>query len=178
MKKIIATGLLLFLGTTLLAQPPRDSSDITPYTVSSMNINLLGDASLISLHYEGRKFVRSAVFITGKVGLGFNEEFRLCLFGPCSPPQRYLTIPHHVTANFGGSKHYFELGMGGTIISGSDRGYFLYPIIGYRRQPLAGKKVSFRVFGQLPVVHPNNNNILFSPVGISLGVNTGIQKTP
>jgi hypothetical protein len=118
MKKLILSIVFVIIGIVLFAQNNDDSTATRP--VNSFNLNLFGDASLISVDYE-RIFLIDPIFIlTSKIGLGYNEEFQTCinLFGPsdCSPPDKYLTIPHHITGNLGKGQHFFEFGLGRTII--------------------------------------------------------------
>lgn len=157
----------LLVSVTAFGQSNDALVDTRP--LNSVSINLFGDASLISLNYE-RQFVISPSFIlTGKFGLGYNEAFRLC-FGPCvGPDEKFFTVPHHITGNFGKGKHFFEFGLGGTFLSGDpNKFYLLYPMAGYRLLPLKSKKVNFRIYGQLPIEEAQI--ILFSPFGISLGI--------
>lgn len=139
--------------------------------LNSIQLNLLGDASLISINYDKQFLISQTFILSSKFGLGYNEEFQLCIFGPCSSPEKYLTIPHHITGNIGKRKHFFEFGLGGTIISGNtNQNYFLYPIVGYRILPLNSNKVNFRVFGQIPFTGLEIEDILFIPFGLSIGI--------
>jgi len=47
--------------------------------------------------------------------------------------------------------------------------YQVYPILGYRFQPIKPNKLNFRIFGSLPLIKMESENILFIPVGFSLG---------
>ena len=63
-----------------------------------------------------------------------------------------MTIPHHVTANLGTSKSFFEFGIGGTMLVGETKvPYIFYPILGYRFLPLYSNKLNFRIYFQPPV---------------------------
>jgi len=169
MKKIALPIILLFTGIVLFAQNQEDTLDLRP--VNNISLNLLGDASIISINYE-RQFLLSPNFIlSGKLGLGYNTEFKICIFGPCSPPENYLTIPHHITGNIGKERHFFEFGLGGTIINGNTtQHYLLYPIVGYRILPLRSKKISFRIFTQIPFSGLETDDIIFIPFGLNLGL--------
>lgn len=151
--------------------------------LNNLNINLLGDGSLISLNYERLFSVKPKFFLTGKLGLGYNEEFefRVCLFGPCTIKStqkviNFLTIPHHITGNFGRRSLFFEVGLGGTLFSGNGViNHIVYPIVGLRVQPRRINKLNFRVFGCLPFgseigsVGIGLNEVFFFPFGLSLG---------
>lgn len=169
MKKLVLTIILVISTTILSAQKNSDSTKTRP--INNININLLGDASLISLNYERLFFIRPIFMLTGKLGLGYNEEFQVCIWGPCTTPNKYLTIPLHITGNVGKGRHFFEFGIGGTrIIGHTNQPYYIYPLIGYRLNPLKKNRVNFRIVGQIPfsgVLY--TDDILFVPVGFSLG---------
>jgi hypothetical protein len=156
-------------GITLFAQNDRDSTLIRP--LSSFNINL-GAASIASVSYDRMVPIGSNFMLTGKLGLGYNKESQLCLFGPCSSPaENYTTITHHVTGILGKKRSFFEIGLGGTIIIGNtDQHYYLYPIVGYRLSPLIPTNLTFRVYGLYPFSGFDIVDILVLPIGLSLGI--------
>lgn len=165
MRKII----LLLIGRLLFAQNQEDNIITRP--LNNISLNLLGDASLISINYERQILVSPTFIISNKLGFGYNEEFNLCIFGGCGPPERYLTIPHHITGNIGKGRHFFEFGLGGTIVNGNTtQPYLVYPIVGYRHLPLEPKKISFRIFAQIPFSGRITDDILFIPAGLNLGI--------
>lgn len=170
MRKLILTFILLSASIVLFAQNPIEPVDSRP--LNSIYINLLGDASLISINYERLYLVSPTSILSSKLGLGYNEKFQLCLYGPCSPPDKYLTIPHHITGNLGKGRHFFEFGLGGTIMIGNtNHPYLLYPIVGYRILSLRSDKMNFRVFVQFPFSGKlDTHNILFIPFGLSFGI--------
>lgn len=138
---------------------------------NNLYLSLLGDGSLFALNYERFFEIKSNLFLAGKIGIGHNEEFRICI-GPCSPSEKFLTIPHQVTANFGSRKNFFEVGLGGTVITGETKeNYFLYPIISFRRESLKPKRFNLRIFASVPFTGLDTRDILFWPVGISFGRN-------
>lgn len=148
----------------LFAQNQEEIVDARP--LNSINLNLLGDASLISINYERQFLVSPAFILSSKLGLGYNFEF--IIFGN---PEHYLTIPHHITGNIGKGRHFFEFGLGGTIINGNTtQPYILYPIVGYRILPLKSNEITFRIFGQIPFSGIETDDILFIPFGLNLGV--------
>lgn len=161
--------LLIISGITLFAQNTTDST--LTRSLNSVSINLLGDASLISANYERLFPIRDNVILTGKLGLGYNEEFKLCLFGSCSPAKKYTTVPHHFTTILGNRRSYFEFGVGGTIVLGdTEENYFFYPMIGYRISSRNPKGVTFRIYVQYPISGVETEDIIFFPIGLSLGV--------
>ncbi|MEW5845129.1 MAG: hypothetical protein AB1777_02565 [Bacteroidota bacterium] len=107
--------------------------------------------------------------MAAKLGVGYNEEFNICIYSPCPESHKYITIPHHISCNVGTNKHFFEVGLGGTVIMGkTTQPYILYPILGYRFQSLK-KKLKFRIFIQYPFSGGETDDILFIPMGISIG---------
>ena len=138
---------------------------------NDINLNLLGDASFFSDNYERLFLINpDRFFITGDLGFGYTEEFHLCIFGPCSSPVSDITIPHRITGNLGWKRNFFEFGLGGTLISTTTPAhYFLYPIVGYRLQPLKSDRVNFRIFAEYPLPGFRSEYLIFIPVGWSVG---------
>ena len=178
--RLILLSLLCFFGIEIKAQEKSifqiekiQSVDDRP--LNNISLSFLGDASKVSINYEKQFLVAESFILTTKFGLGYNHEFRICLFGPCSSPLKYyLTIPHHFTANLGKRRSFFEFGLGGTRLYGETNDpYILYPIIGYRFLPLQSNKINFRLyfltppFEDGPLGHPD---IYFYIVGGSLGI--------
>jgi len=59
--------------------------------------------------------------------------------------------------------------LGGTVIMGkTTQPYILYPILGYRFQSLK-KKLNFKIFVEYPFSGAETDDILFVPVGVSIG---------
>lgn len=170
MKKQILTTVLVMLISTLFAQENERP-------LNSIQVNIFGDASIISINYDKQFLISQTFILSSKIGLGYNEDIQICIFGPCSSsPEKYLTIPHHITGNLGKGKHFFEFGLGGTIICGNTNpNYFLYPIVGYRILPLNSNKVNFRVFAQIPFNGLESEVDLNAPYFIPLGLSIGIS---
>jgi hypothetical protein len=168
MKIILTLIIIVICSACLLGQNYSGLFSSRPR--NNIYLNLLGDASIISINYE-RLFVSTpSTFLSGKLGIGYNEEFQLCIFGPCSsPPDKYLTIPHHFTCNYGlrESIHFLEFGFGGTLINGNE--YYLDLIIGYRIQPKNSNKLNFRIFVSIRL-RDGGGDILYIPGGLSIGV--------
>jgi hypothetical protein len=166
MRKMILVVVLALSGTCLSAQNKIDTTDTRPR--NNIYVNLLGDASIMSINYERLFLINPCFFLAGKFGLGYNEKFQLSFFGKSTTsPEPYITIPFHITSNFGKGRHFFEFGLGGTIINKND---CLYPILGYRFQPIKSGDISFRIFGSIPFSGNEPNNIFFIPFGLSVGV--------
>lgn len=178
MKTKLITTLFALSGLLGFAQPAEDFSETRPR--NDLSINLLGDASIISLSYE-RVLLHSSnyfiagifspnFFLAGKLGLGYGVEgISLgCFSPPCleSPPEKkYLTLPHHLTANIGNGKKFFEFGVGGTFFNG---GYISYATVGFRVHPLVSEGLSFRIFLQRRFLR-EPSPLDFLPLGMSFG---------
>jgi hypothetical protein len=170
LKSILLILSLIFNASILFAQNDANALDSVPS--NNIYINLLGDASWISVNYERRFFVRPTYFLTSKIGYGYNEEFQICIWDNiCSSNHQYITVPHHISVNVGNGRSFLEVGIGGTIIIGhTDQPYLLYPIFGYRLHPLKKNKINFRFFGEVPFSGLITEDIIFFPFGLSLGV--------
>jgi hypothetical protein len=154
----------------LYGQKTKEGEENQPS--NNIYINLLGDASIISINYERRFYVTPTYFLIGKIGYGYNEEFDLCVLGTCASFEKYPTIPHHISVNIGKRRHYLEVGIGGTYIGGkADEKYIIYPIAGYRLHPLRKNKINFRIYGEYPLSGDLlREEILFIPIGFSMGL--------
>ncbi len=139
----------------------------TKRPLNSIYLNLLGEGSLISANYD-RLFPISPNFhISGNIGLGYNQE--ILIFTTGESPDRFLTIPHHLTGNIGKRQHLFEFGIGGTQLLGQDYSqYAIYPIIGYRLQPMKSKKFFLRASLHVPL-QEIEDEWSFSIIGLSFG---------
>jgi hypothetical protein len=163
MKKIILTLFFAISGIFLFAQNKRDTTNIRP--LNNFNLNILGEASLISINYERLFLINPRFFLTCRLGIGYN--FKFVLFNT-SPPENYMIISQHITGNLGKGKRFFEFGLSGAIVN---KHYLLGPLVGLRIQPLKSNKVNLRLYGILPVIGPlRDMDILYIPVGLSLGV--------
>lgn len=166
MKKNILTITLFLISTRLFSQGTDDVTARRP--VNSVYLNVLGDASMLSVNYERLFFNKPAFLLTGKIGTGFYRE--IPIWENQSTPPTYFTIPHHITGNIGKRQHLFEFGLGGTFLTGSaDNIYILYPILGYRLLPFKSKKANFRIYAQIPFAGVNWETFWFVPIGVSFG---------
>ena len=164
MSKLILLAALTVFSTYLIAQDQRLNDVLKPK--NSLNINLLGDASFASINFEHFFIAKERFVLTGKAGIGYNKKTSSCVSEPCIPAQTYLTIPHHITANFGKEGKFLEFGLGGTVINTSQR-YILFPLIGYRFLPLKSSRVNYRIYFYIPLY--NVEDVPVSPVGLNIG---------
>ena len=166
MRLLTIITIILITWTKDFAQHNDELTHHRP--LNNISFNLFGDVSLVSINYERQFLIGSTFILSTKFGVGLNPE------SPCCGviPPIYVTIPHHITGNLGRGKHFFEFGLGGTIISDyKPKPYLLYPLIGYRLLPLDSGKINFRIFGLLPLWGPigtDEFNIL--PIGLNVGI--------
>lgn len=134
-------------------------------------LSFLGDASAVSLKYERSYSFKSGFVATGVgVGIGTSGLFGTLSNESISEKSSFATIPHHVTYNLGRGKHFLEAGFGGSVLLGSpNEDYLVYPTLGYRFQNFGNFKSNFRVFVQAPLGGNPGNDVLFIPLGFSLG---------
>jgi hypothetical protein len=176
MKKAYLSMVFVLSATILLAQQSTDSASERPK--NNIYANFGGDASIVSINYERLLLINPHFFLSGKVGVGYNTEFDMPikiggveLSNKTKTPPQFITSTHHITANYGERKWFFEFGLGGTVVGGNtDMKYLLYPIAGFRLQPLKSKKVNLRAFACPPLGKYRYTEIWFVPVGISVGV--------
>ncbi len=134
----------------------------------NVNLNLFGYATIVSVNYEQLFANNRKFFMAGNMGAGYSESM-----GLPNKNTSLLAIPMHVTANYGGRKHYLEFGIGGTILFYGNFQYWdysVFPMAGYRFQPFKKDKISFRIYAAYPVTDKIDiDNYWFFPVGISAG---------
>lgn len=162
--------ILIFLLPFVSSYAQEDSLTTHNRSDFTMSLNVAGDVSILSLGFDKLFFIKPALTISGKLGLGFNGEFDLT----DNPSNTYFILPHHVTANYGKKKSFLEFGIGGSFVTGSQISeYFVYPILGYRFHPFKNPGFSFRVWLFYPIGQTSRLeelNILLAPYGLSFGI--------
>ncbi len=156
--------------TTANAASARQGFPIRPVNIISLNI--LGDATIASLNYE-RLFPAEPehFFLAAGLGVGVNTFVTLhSEAGKSYTLDNFAVIPHHITGNIGGGRHFFELGLGGAII-GSQGGqpYLTSILMGYRFLPLHSNRISARLYASYPLQGLEKFNIIYVPAGVSVG---------
>lgn len=147
-------------------------SDLSERPKNNIFINILGDASVASLNYERLFFIEPEnFFIAAGAGVGLNYFVTIHNDnGSSYTSEKYVIFPHHVTANIGKGRHFFEFGLGGAFLSGPRSQPYLPSLLaGYRIQPWNKNKLHFRVFGSYPLEALEKFEILYIPVGLSIG---------
>jgi hypothetical protein len=94
--------------------------------------------------------------------------------GECPPDEKFLSVPYHLTASIGKKENFFEIGIGGSeLLSGSRKRHFLFPLIGYRLQPVKPSKINIRAYLCYPFsgnpYSGDSDNLFFIPAGFSIG---------
>lgn len=171
-KKIIFIVALSVACSMLFGQMENDSLS---RPLNNFSLNVLGEASIMSLNFERLFPLGKSVLLSAKIGLGANVDF--CGLIQCEENYKSklaITLPHHITANFGRGKAFFEIGYGGTYFLWNYNPVYLpSAIIGFRMQPLKQGKFVFRIFSQVPLVNSDSGlhygDILFIPLGFSFG---------
>jgi hypothetical protein len=137
-----------------------------------LSANFFGDASNISMGFEKLFFIKPAIALAAKIGIGMNSEWILGTADYYKPV--YITMPLHITCNFGKNKSFLEMGVGG-VIADDDTGtkYLAYPMLGYRYHPFNNPGFSFRIWGyyavgQIPVQESLSTST--SWLGLSFGL--------
>lgn len=142
------------------------NSEFSIYNLkNNFNINILGNVSYISVQYERLFFLNPKSSITVGLGVGYSSEF--VIIG--DPPEEYITYPMYITFNLiHREKHFFNIGIGSTIIKNNQNRYnYIYTVLSYRMR--TSKKFNFGPFFNIPI-NKHDNEILYSPIGFSLGI--------
>ncbi|MBS9523044.1 hypothetical protein KI659_03350 [Litoribacter alkaliphilus] len=137
MKKLLFSAVILFFVANICkAQAPERSKS------QGVFVEVLGNGLLYSVNYDTR-FSQSMNGFGGRAGIGY-----IAIEGV-----RLTTVPLLVNYLFGHEKHFFEVGIGATIVAGSaetDNGFgpvgerdrasgaFGTMSIGYRLEPTDG----------------------------------------
>ena len=144
----------------------------TERPVNTVFLNFLGDATIASLNYE-RLFPTESehFFLAAGLGVGVNTFVTLHSGeGESFTLDNFAVIPHHMTGNIGGGRHFFEAGLGGAFI-GSPGGqpYLSYILMGYRFMALKSNRISGRVYASYPFQKLEKFDVIYVPAGISIG---------
>ncbi len=167
MKYLIILIIIILCNFGLVGQEHYETIERPKNNISA---GFMGDVSFYSFTYERYRLLRPDLILNSKIGLGYNFDLKFCFFSNECIEYDYLTLPIHVTANFGREKYFLECGLGSTFVYNTIESYlFIYPILGVRFIPLRSKRISFRVFGQMPIPIGRKNYIFALPLGVNLG---------
>jgi len=165
MKKIFVISAILF-GSICMAQT-GDVKNNPPK--NNILVGMFNDGTYYSIGYEHMFTSKKHPEFTHAVGFfaGESEEFRLCLFGPCSSPaEKYYTVNFRYSLNVGTRRSRFEIG---SSAGGIGKAVGVTVLMGYRFIPLRKNNLSFRVTASYPLFVTNTPKILYMPLGASLG---------
>ena len=129
---------------------------------NAVSFGLGGTGGIVSVNYDRILFETPSFFLSSKIGLGSWLS------------QTNVNAHFSGNFNFGGTRHYLELGLGGAIGLGQYNKYYRYyaslPIIGYRLQPKS-EKFFFRIYGCTFVLIQDaaNNSISVPTLAVDLG---------
>lgn len=174
--KTITIIFIIILSTIYSSLFAQTKSELFSRPLNTISIDLLGEGTLYSLNYERLFPIKRNMFLSGKIGVGRTVDF--CGLIHCEENYKAkvsISIPHHITVNFGKKKVFLEAGYGGTIFTWNYKPkYMAFGIIGMRIHPFERNKFSFRLFATPPLTKSDDGmhygDILFIPLGLSLGV--------
>lgn len=171
MKKLLLVAYILLLSSCLLSQEMKFFNQRPD---RNLTIGLGGDGGVVSVHHEKLNIISYNLIMATEIGLGATQDFSIS-----DPNHYYLSIPFNLSACFGKRMHLFEAGLGTTIHLRLNDPYYdfcIYPIIGYRIQPVKPRKVMFKIYTSIPYnlnyltyINLKKSDIYFIPIGISIG---------
>ncbi len=165
MKKYIFVLILLNFGLNIRSQSTEDQNDAKrPMNYININFFQLGNYFGVDYgHIIQLKKPKHSIILGG--GIGYTEEFQLCIFSPCTgPPETYSVFSHYSLYNFG-NKFKLNIGFGGALI-GAD--YNIYPIVGFMIHPYKSN-ITFNIKAHYPILKDEYKS-LFMPIGVAIGI--------
>ena len=174
MQKSIVFYLFFILILSLNNIAAQDIKFFNQRPIKNVFIGIGGDGGMGSINQEKLRLMSFELLMIQKIGLGYSKQFvGDSLYG------NYISIPANLTFAIGKRNHMFEVGFGTTIflnLKDPTYQFCLYPIFGYRIQPLKSKKVFFRLCFMIPsnldfdtYFTLKNTNTIFTPISIGLG---------
>ena len=136
--------LLLALLFSLIANAQDSLKIFKTMQKNNIGLNIAGEASRVAINYEHNIVLENHHFFNLGAGIGWNEEFTLWTSG-----KSFVTFPHHLTYNIGQKKHFYEIGIGGTVLTVRETNftsYVIYPTTGYRFQSIRQGGLFFRIY--------------------------------
>jgi len=156
----------------LTAQAQRTGTPESGNHREHVGVNLIGDLSWISVHYDVLFPLGEQLFLSGKLGFGYLPEKRILPKPEDNrPDHHWVTLPHHLTLNFGKGNHFLECGAGSTVVIGSPTSaYVFYPMLGYRYVPNNPNEPYLRLTGYYPLTGLDRLDTFFLPIGLTVGL--------
>ncbi|MEY4928137.1 MAG: hypothetical protein RI894_2575 [Bacteroidota bacterium] len=142
MKKVILSAIFLSLSIAIFAQstykfikkaPANTVLRKNTFSVEGAGQNGMG----AGFSYQRLLWGNYRTFLSGSVGVGIPISLQTNAKNSLNSPY----INQNLLFNFGGKGSYGEIGLGGTFgkLGANSNLYTLYPMLGYRFQPLAGR---------------------------------------
>ena len=158
---------------TLIFSNPINGQTEKGFT--SWYIGIVEDGSLLSFNLDHTFIQKGNWRWSGKIGVGINMEFPLCLDVCTHFTREYITLPLRGSALYSNNnKHYWEFGLASTILFSydifdePDQDLNILPIVGFRKM-IFKERWLLRIFSSWPVYRSNNDRSIYYPIGISLG---------
>lgn len=168
---LILSLLIVIAGSSVYAQ--NYASDSKVISQNNILIGFLADASMINIKYErvlkSTNFGFASAAVGAGLGMSGNSE-SIYTSESFQEKELFGSLPHHLTFNFGKNRHFLETGIGGSLLMGGPtQDYVGYPMLGYRFQNAGSIKSNFRIYLQLPIAGNPGPDVLFIPLGFSIG---------
>lgn len=170
-KLIILLLIIVLAGGSLFAQ--RYAGDSKIVSKNHILISFLADASMINIKYErvlkSTNFGFASAAVGAGLGMSGNSE-SIYTSESFQEKELFGSLPHHLTFNFGKNRNFLETGIGGSLLMGGpNQDYVGYPMLGYRFQNAGSIKSNFRIYLQLLIAGNPGPDVLFIPLGFSIG---------
>lgn len=168
MKKVCILLLFICFHHNVHAQYYGGHEDVR--MKNNISLNGFANAAFLSLNYERLFANTEGFFVATKVGAGINltntlgASFGEGAFGA------YPVLVSHLSFNFGAENNYFECGAAATkFFQAGNSNYTIYPMIGYRFQPMETSSINFRFIINFPVDGTWFGGHTVLPFGVGLG---------
>ncbi|MBN2729874.1 MAG: hypothetical protein JXR53_11685 [Bacteroidales bacterium] len=168
--KVFGFFMLIFLIYQSNAQDELDSL-IDNRPCQFLELTEFGNVSVFSASYGHILKVGNVFYGSIGGGLGYAQDVNIFNIATSRDPETYLTLPYYFTAMLGKTRHFAEIGIGGTFVFGDlEKYHYLYPMLGYRLQPLRSNRLHFKFYASM--LNTNSpDNLWIIPVGMALGFN-------
>ena len=141
--------------------------------LKNIYLALAGDGGLVSINHEKLNLLSFKLMMANRVGVGISQDYSFT-----EPENYYVAIPVNISFCFGRRRLLFELGFGSTVFLNVNKPFYelsIYPIMGYRFQPISKNKLFIKVFASFPNklnkdnISISSSRVLFIPIGINIG---------
>ena len=171
MNKLLLSIIILILSSNTFSQ---ENKFFNQRPDRNITLSLGGDGGIISMNHEKLNIISYNLILATEIGIGATQDVSIL-----DPNHYYLSLPLNISVCFGKRMHLFEAGFGSTIhlrINDSFYEFCIYPILGYRIQPVKPRKLMFKIFTSIPYnlnyqtyINLKDSEVFFIPIGISIG---------